>query len=178
MVSTRKHPSNFPPPTLSGSVGRPRASRPGSWTHTPDRITLAWLIISLPLVTWDTGYVFGRPHTMPGGRFEKPLYTGYALYGQVDLVYGWKAWEEGHGFTAAQSSLNVVETIGYIASLCILWRHGKGHGFGRKTLAGGWAGLACLVGFAMAVMTLSKTVLYGMEANITFHGAGLAPCLR
>jgi hypothetical protein len=42
---------------------------------------------------------------MPGGKFHSPIWTPYALYGTVDYMYGWPAWNAGIGFTAAQGSL-------------------------------------------------------------------------
>ena len=89
------------------------------------------------------------------------------LYGKVDYIYGWKAWDEHNGFPAAQGMLNVIETAGYLGYLWILWRHGEGEGYGRRTLAGGWGGFACLFGFALGVMTVSKTVLYGESERRT-----------
>ena len=168
MVSTRSHPSRFPPPDLSASKSLTKAPQrstrsqgPDDWTHTPNALTVAWLILSLPLVIWDMIYVFFRPHTMPGGWMNSPIYTPYDLYGTIDYIYGAKAWEEGNGFTAAQSALNLAETVGYLGYLWALWRHGEGEGFGRRALSGGWGGIACLCGFGLAVMTVSKTMLYG-----------------
>lgn len=106
-------------------------------------------------------YVFGRPYTMAGGSLSSPIYTPYILYGQVDRLYGIEAWEEHNGFTAAQTALNLIETVGYLGYLYIAYVHGEGERFGRRTLAGGWGGLACLLGFTVAVMTVSKTLLYG-----------------
>ena len=137
-----------------------RSSRPSrkTWVHIPNRLTLLWLIISLPLVVWDTAYVLLRPHSMPGGALHAPVWTPYALYGTVDYIYGEKAWNEHNGFTGAQASLNVVESVGYIGYLLVVWRFGER---GSSALAGGWGGVACLIGFALSVMTVSKTLLYG-----------------
>ncbi|GKT88746.1 hypothetical protein Ct61P_06596 [Colletotrichum tofieldiae] len=85
---------------------------------------------------------------MPGGHLHWPLYVPYALYGEVDHVYGWKAFNAGNGFTSAQGALNAVETVMY--------------------LVGRAGALAIVVGFSAAVMTLSKTVLYW--ANEYFSG--------
>lgn len=168
MVSTRKHPSSFPPPDLSPS--KPAAARPKSlpkerWLHTPTVLTIIWLLVSLPLVIWDSFYVIGRPHTMPGGKWHSPMYTPYSLYGTVDYMYGWPAYESGNGFTMAQASLNVLETTGYIAYLYIFWFYGDGHwtySHGQqRSVGGGWGGLACLFGFSLSLLTFSKTVLYG-----------------
>ena len=105
---------------------------------------------------------------MPGGHLHSPVWKGYALYGAVDYVYGWPALEANDGFTAAQSSLNIVETLGYMLYLWIVWKEGSRDGKdpGMKgrvgdRVEGRWAAAAVLAGFAFSVMTLSKTVLYG-----------------
>lgn len=72
-------------------------------------------------------------------------------------MYGWKAYNEHNGFTAAQGALNVVETVGYLGYLWVVWDYGEGE---KRAVGGGWGGVACLVGFALCVMTVSKTMLY------------------
>ncbi len=52
-----------------------------------------------------------------------------------------------------------MESVGYVGYLWVVWRFGEGEWEGRR-LGGGWGGVACLVGFALSVMTVSKTVLY------------------
>lgn len=142
------------------------------WAHTPSTLTLAWLALSLPLVIWDTGYVLGRPATMPGGWAHAPFYTPYALYGEVDHMYGLKQWAAGNGFTSAQGTLNVVETLFYLAYLAIWSRAAPARATGtgnnkqarsRKPIAGRAAAWAVLFAFSAAVMTLSKTVLYWLN---------------
>ena len=202
MVGTRQHPKgDFPetptPPSSStsslrsptnehrtpsrraGHVGR----RGNTWTHTPSNLTLLWLAISLPLVIWDTGYVLLRPHSMPGGKFHSPIWKPYALYGSVDYMYGWPAWDAHNGFTAAQGLLNLFETIGYGIYLGIVYQQGvevtsRGRGAPKKLstseriaesvkrlararrVTGGDASMATLLGFSVALLTLFKTVLY------------------
>ena len=95
---------------------------------------------------------------MPDGKYHSPFFTPYVLYGKIDYIYGWKAYNSRNGFTGAQATLNVVETLGYVAYLYIVWKKGNGHG---RALDGGWGGLAALIGFASSIMTLSKTALYG-----------------
>ena len=100
----------------------------------------------------------------------------YALYGKVDKIYGVEAWEQRNGFTAAQGSLNVVETVGYLAYLWVVWQYGTGSGAGAGrgvwgkglrslgfdgAVGGGWGGVACLAGYSLSIATLAKTVLYG-----------------
>ena len=181
MVSTRGHPKEFLEPELTpskttGTVGRPRKIK---WAHTPSNLAIVWLFISLPLVAWDTGYVFLRPYSMPGGSLHWPLWKPYDLYGTVDHIYGFIAYNEKNGFTGAQSFMNVVETLFYIYYLYILIVHGRpskalGRGAPKKDTAAGFMGLlsqqryvdgrqgalAVLIGYSAAVMTVSKTVLY------------------
>lgn len=178
MVSTRRHPGTFPPPNLSPSKAvATRSSRSSStpWKHRPSNLTLIWLIVSLPLVLWDTGYVVLRPHSMPGGRVHSPIWTPYDLYGTVDHNYGWKAYNSHSGFTAAQTALNVIESVMYVWYLSIIYFDGhqsarRGRGAPKPAVAG-WlgearsvggsrAGEATLLGFSAAVMTFSKTLLY------------------
>ncbi|KAK3504785.1 hypothetical protein B0T13DRAFT_507375 [Neurospora crassa] len=128
-----------------------------TFTTTPSRLTLFWLLVSLPLVIWDTLYVLLRPHTMPGGALHYPLWAPYELYGRVDYVYGWKAWNERNGFTAAQGMMNAVETVMYLVYAWGVLGGGNGKGEGRR------GATVLLVGFSAAVMTLSKTVLYWLN---------------
>lgn len=88
---------------------------------------------------------------MEGGALYWPMYVPYKLYGTVDYVYGWKAFDARYGFTGAQGFLNLIETLMYGAYLALHYR-GKESGSNNS--------LAVLVGFSAAVMTLSKTVLY------------------
>ncbi|RGP72347.1 hypothetical protein FLONG3_6831 [Fusarium longipes] len=153
--------------TTNGSAKKRRLSveEPKKWRHTPSSATIFWLLVSLPLVAWDIGYVFGRPHTMPEGYLHWPLYIPYALYGQVDYIYGSKAFDAKNGFTAAQTALNVVESLMYIVYLFMVWRRAdkpvdSKTKINKRTLSGRSGALAVVIGFSAAVMTLSKTVLY------------------
>lgn len=131
------------------------AARP-TWSHRPTRLTLLWLAVSLVLVAWDTGYVLLRPHTMEGGFLHEPLWAPYKLYGTVDHVYGWKAWDAGNGFTGAQAAMNLVECLMYGGYL-VLWNRAKD---AEGRIRGREGGLALLLCWGAALMTLSKTVLY------------------
>jgi hypothetical protein len=87
-------------------------------------------------------------------------------------VYGWPAWNSHVGFTAAQASLNAVETAMYLYYLIAIYRNVSGnllhardvHSFlrGDESTAARGPGVAhaVLYLFSAAVMTLSKTVLY------------------
>lgn len=151
--------------TTTSRTRRSNNSKAQLWAHTPSRATLLWLAVSLPLVVWDSLYVLLRPWTMEGGPLHWPLWVPYKLYGEVDHVYGWKAFRARNGFTAAQGSLNVVETALYLGYLGIYFASarsggaGQGHGV-KKALTGRPAAVAVLLAFSSAVMTLSKTVLY------------------
>lgn len=176
MVSTRNHPVGFQEPDSPSKASKasPRAERtPQEWAHTPSNLTLLWLAVSLPLVLWDAGYVLLRPHSMPGGKYHWPLWAPYDLYGRTDYVYGWKAWDEHNGFTAAQAVMNLAETAGYFTYLWLVYKFGKqsaAHGRGapksagwlgaQRRLTGEDAALAALVGYSAALMTLAKTLLY------------------
>ncbi|KAK1977751.1 hypothetical protein LZ30DRAFT_600637 [Colletotrichum cereale] len=160
-----------PAPAARAAVRDNRSAAPRGWSHAPTSLTAAWLLFSLPLVAWDTGYVLLRPWTMPGGHLHWPLWVPYALYGQVDHVYGWKAFEARNGFTSAQGALNFVEILMYLAYVWLYLSRGEAVGgpAGAKKTVGGTAGaLAVVIGFSAAVMTLSKTVLYW--ANEYFSG--------
>lgn len=176
MVSTRGHPKEFSELELTPTK-RGRKATSSKWAHSPSNITLIWLAISLPLVAWDTGYIMLRPHTMPGGKYQWPLWTPYELYGKVDYIYGWKAYHAKNGFTAAQGFLNIIETLMYMYYLYIMYAFGRqstaqGRGapspaavgfFGQQRYVDGKQGaLALLVAYSAAVMTVSKTVLYCM----------------
>lgn len=178
MVSTRGHPKDFPEPDLSPSKTptTPPSSRARKTrlAHAPSNLAILWLLVSLPLVTWDAGYVLLRPHSMPGGALHWPVWAPYKLYGEMDYIYGWKAFNENNGFTAAQTLLNVVETAMYVYYLYVVFTHGRqlpAHGRRAKASSGGFLGrqryvdgrkgaLALVVVHSAAVMTVSKTALY------------------
>jgi len=102
-----------------------------------------------------------RPHTMPGGALHRPLWVPYALYGEVDHMYGAKQWELRNPFAAGQSLMNAAETLLYLAYLGLWYAYaGPAAAGARRAVGGRVGGLAVLVGFSAAVMTVSKTVLY------------------
>ncbi|KAL7822078.1 hypothetical protein V8C26DRAFT_389870 [Trichoderma gracile] len=148
--------------TSKSSSSSSKSSSRSTFTHAPTTTTLLWLALSLPLVIWDTGYVLLRPHSMPGGAWHYPLWAPYKLYGEVDHIYGFKAFRAGNGFTSAQGFLNAVETLLYLWYLGAWYFGGKrtSSAGGYKVVSGRAGARATLVGFSAAVMTLSKTVLY------------------
>ncbi|KAF2275101.1 uncharacterized protein EI97DRAFT_401186 [Westerdykella ornata] len=149
-------------------------SIPG-WSHTASNITIAWLMVSVPLQIWDTLYILLRPHTMAGGKLQWPLWKPYEIYAAIDHVYGWPGWNNNDGFGGAQGALNLVETVLYGLYIMIIVNHGVPSARGKGVQVGegarGWlsggrrvqgkrGNRALLIGFAAAVMTLSKTVMY------------------
>jgi len=104
-----------------------------------------WFLLSAPIVLWDAGYCFMRPRSMRGGDLHW-LWKPYAIYQDVDLVYGLPTLKSGDGFPAAQSFLNVIET--FMNILYLYLAH-----------VAQWPA-APLIGFASIVMTFSKTLLY------------------
>lgn len=167
-----------PPATPIGASAATSTSRRSGWSHTPSNVTLIWLAISLPLVIWDTGYVLLRPHSMPGGKLHSPIWSPYELYGRIDYVYGLKALETQNGWTAAQGSVNMLETAAYLVYLYIVYAYGEqepiqGRGAPSKnimgqlrglsesrTLSGKLAAWAVLLGYSTASLTFWKTILY------------------
>ncbi|EPS45488.1 hypothetical protein H072_532 [Dactylellina haptotyla CBS 200.50] len=140
-----------------------------TWSHTPSPLFLLWLCISLPLVMWDFTYVFLRPHSMPGGKWHLP-WTPYSIYCEVDLVYGFKHYEDGEGFNPAQSTLNILETAMYLYYLYLVRNYrgvqkkGEHVGiFGERKMYGKDAAKAVLWGLVPCVATFWKTVLYWLQ---------------
>ncbi|KAG8872349.1 hypothetical protein FRB98_009656, partial [Tulasnella sp. 332] len=80
---------------------------------------------------------------MQGGDLEW-FWKPYVEIATIDATYGWGAFYNNDGFPNAQSAMNIIE--------CFL-------NFVYVYL-GSDAALAPLVGFTVANMTLSKTVLY------------------
>ena len=138
------------------------------WSHSPSFATKLWILVSVPLVIWDIMYALGMPHTLPGGKWHEPLFVPYARYGQIDHVYGAKAWETGGGFVRAQSVLNVVECVAYLGYVgawacsrcCSSSSSSAKGGIKAGGRSPGVPPAAVLLGFAGAVTTLTKTALY------------------
>ncbi|KAJ1552568.1 hypothetical protein HK405_010810, partial [Cladochytrium tenue] len=124
----------------------------------------AWLVLSTLLVAWDTGYMLLRPRTFPGGDlffFWQP----YALYATVDLVYSEDAYREREGFSTAQSTMNVVESVLNLLYLYLAHVAGSLSRLrdrdGRTSRAAAAArAVAPPVLLAATAMTASKTILY------------------
>ncbi|KAG2174397.1 hypothetical protein INT43_004420 [Umbelopsis isabellina] len=116
----------------------------------PAKWIILWFTVSSLLVLWDVGYCLMRPHSMFNGKYNW-LWRPYNLYAKVDHFYGPEAIAANDGFTAAQSWLNLIETIINLTYVKMATD--------KQTNLG----VANLVGFSAAVMTLSKTVLYWLN---------------
>lgn len=130
-----------------------------------------------------------RPYSMPGGSLHSPLWKPYGLYGTIDHVYGFKAWDAHNGWTLAQGSVNALETGAYFVYLYLVYAYGQqdatqGRGapdkdvMGRlkalsesRTVHGSVAAWAVVLAFSTAWLTFSKTVLYWLTE--AFSGAFL-----
>lgn len=119
---------------------------------------------------------------MPGGRLHYPIWAPYELYGRIDHIYGWPAWNSQNGFTAAQGTMNAFETSFYIYYLYVIGRRiSTGDGFIRGVALRSFNGFArrdekerdkivvkggedvaraTLLLFVTLVLTSAKTVLY------------------
>ncbi|KIY65816.1 hypothetical protein CYLTODRAFT_432071 [Cylindrobasidium torrendii FP15055 ss-10] len=105
----------------------------------------AWFLLTAPIILWDATYCFMRPRSFEGGDLHW-IWEPYSIYQNIDYVYSPEAYAENDGFPNAQSLMNLIET-----ALNLL--------FVYLSLVAHWPA-APLVGFASALMTLSKTVLY------------------
>lgn len=102
----------------------------------------------------------------------------YGGYGEIDKVYGFKAWDAHNGWTLTQTIGNLFETAVYVVYLYLVYKYGEqettqGTGapdkskMGRfsalsesRTMHGRIAALATLLAYTAAVVTTWKTVIY------------------
>lgn len=110
---------------------------------------------------------------------HSPIWKPYGLYGQVDNTYGFGALYAGLGFTAAQATVNAMETTAYLVYLYVVYRYGQqearqGRGAPSKSMMGSLKALsesrtvygqaaarAVLLAFTTSSITFAKTVIYG-----------------
>ncbi|KAF8912332.1 hypothetical protein CPB85DRAFT_1302495 [Mucidula mucida] len=86
-----------------------------------------------------------RPRSMVGGDLHW-AWKLYDFYGQIDKVYGVKAFEDGDGFANAAAILNLLENFAAITYLVLL------HVCKSE--------IAPLFGYTASTVTLAKTILY------------------
>lgn len=108
----------------------------------------SWFLFTAPLMLWDAAYCLMRPRSMVGGDLHW-IWKPYALYGEVDHVYGFEAFMNGDGFAGAAAVLNIIEITTNLIYLFYAY-------IMRSDLAP-------LFGYCGATMTLSKTLLYVLQ---------------
>jgi len=107
-----------------------------------------WILLSTPVMLWDSGFVFMRPRSFEGGDLHW-LWKPYALQAKIELGFSEEAYANGDGFLGAAASLNVLETLFNLYYVYL------------QHVAG--APSAPLIGFTGALMTLSKSMLYLLQ---------------
>ncbi|PWN52951.1 HlyIII-domain-containing protein [Violaceomyces palustris] len=120
-----------------------------AFTHKPSKLISFWLAVSTAIVAWDTGYILLRPRSMTGGDLHW-IWAPYSLYKDIDYIYGFPSLDTNDGFPAAQSTMNIVESLlnlYYLYKVYIV----------ATPSARAEAPVPLL---AALVMTASKTVLY------------------
>lgn len=122
--------------------------------HRPRTLVSAWLLLSSFVVAWDVGYILLRPRSMLGGDLHW-IWSPYSLYMNVDYIYGLPSWNTKDGFPAAQSLMNVGESI--LNLLYIYLVHVKAT---PASLA-----VAPIYALVAVTMTLSKTILYVLNVG-------------
>ncbi|TKY87139.1 hypothetical protein EX895_003816 [Sporisorium graminicola] len=125
------------------------AAAPIVAVHRPRTLVSAWLFLSSIVVAWDVGYILLRPRSMLGGDLHW-IWSPYSLYMTVDYIYGLPSWDSKDGFPAAQSLMNVGESILNLFYIYLV--HIKAT---PAALA-----VAPIWGLIAVTMTLSKTILY------------------
>ncbi|KAK1756473.1 hypothetical protein QBC47DRAFT_401376 [Echria macrotheca] len=166
----------------AGPTSAPAASSVG-WYHAPSKFAVYWLAASIPLIFWDAGYVFLRPHSMVGGSLHWPIWSLYKIQAELDHTYGFKEFLAGGGWNYAQSAGNIVENLANMFYLALYWRAGTAlrtaSGETVTALTGRTGAVALLVAFATAVSTTYKTALYwAIEAFSGFDNIGHNPPLQ
>jgi hypothetical protein len=91
---------------------------------------------------------------------------------RTDYIYDWKAFNENNGFKSAQAFMNIPETLFYMLYLYVVYSQGtqlkatlgtsRSDWLAQRSITGQAGALAAMAGFVAALMTLSKTLLYGM----------------
>ncbi|KAK9234187.1 hypothetical protein V1525DRAFT_413869 [Lipomyces kononenkoae] len=120
-----------------------------AYYYKPITLVAAWFLISNLLVAWDASYVLSRPHSFPGGKWHF-LWKPYALYGEVDYVYGLPAFHANDGFPSAQAFMTLVEAVGN-------WVYIYTSYFSTSPC---WRLTGAFIGLMSATSCVSKTVLY------------------
>ncbi len=127
-------------------------------THRPRKLISAWLFLSSFVVAWDIGYILMRPRSFLGGDLHW-LWSPYSLYMNIDYVYGLPSWDAKDGFPAAQTLMNVLESILNLFYVYLV--HVRATPSSRA--------VAPIYGLITVTMTLSKTILYVLNVSSPPH---------
>jgi len=130
-----------------------------AWMHSPRPLILLWIAFTFPFTIWDTLYIALRPHTLPGHKWNSPIWTSVNTYAAVDGIYSERAWLDNEGWTAAQGVINLTEVSIYLWYFWIVESRGEGRK-GRRNVSGKYGGLACVLGLVAGTVTLTKSSLY------------------
>lgn len=106
---------------------------------------LAWLIVDIFIILWDSSFVLLRPASLPGGKlghfWTLPNGFGYATYIRADRMYG----DVNNAWSWAQSIGNMLEISFQLYAILLAFRRCRSAVF--------WT-------FAVSLCTFFKTVLY------------------
>jgi hypothetical protein len=118
------------------------------------RWIIIWLIISMMIILWDSGFLFTRPDSFPGGSLAW-LWVPYAKYITIDTGYA----DLDNDFLVAQQIMSLIEIIIDIVALYFNYK--------RKI------SLAILLIFSTLLLTGFKTILvFLLEAVSGFKHVG------
>ena len=87
------------------------------------------------------------------------------LYGEINHLHGLNAYTAKSGFPSAQAIMNIVESTLSLEYIYLVHLGGKSKRISKVTNAKRADPKAPLIGFAAAVMTLSKTLLYWLQGK-------------
>jgi uncharacterized membrane protein (DUF485 family) len=137
-----------------------------AWSHVPRLPIIIWSLWAFPFTIWDTVYIALRPHSLPGGKWHAPYFSGsFTIWASIDSIYGEAGWRNKSGFVLAQSVINMVEVTLYMIYILLIWR--KGRSSLMAPISGTRGSWAVLVGFGAGCVTLTKTSLYCMSSRIS-----------
>jgi len=87
------------------------------------------------------------------------------LYGEINHLHGLNAYTAKSGFPSAQAIMNIVESTLSLEYIYLVHLGGKSKRISKVSNAKRADPKAPLIGFAAAVMTLSKTLLYWLQGR-------------
>jgi hypothetical protein len=99
-----------------------------------------WLIISIMIILWDSGFLFTRPDSFPGGRLAW-IWVPYAKYITIDTGYA----DLHNDFLVAQQIMSLIEV--FIGIIALYLNYNQKYN------------LAILLAFSTLLLTGAKTIL-------------------